>query len=230
MSITNTVLQYCLLATIFYLYAKVPMLGGNHGKKQHSAFSAFSQLNISRVFGGTEVKPKKVAASNADTPTKDQPMSQDLSQSAQLQHPSTPPSSSSPSSKRKALKRSGSSRTNLHEQSRVLGRRLVLRPSASSKSSENRDPSSPSSNTPFSGEEEPPSSNSHGVQSSASASRSPIQESHRRFLKEAFSNVPMMEIDRKIKAANWDLSEAAAMLAREDYTWQSVPRRRSIHM
>ncbi|KAF9157796.1 hypothetical protein DFQ26_008323, partial [Actinomortierella ambigua] len=197
MSITNTVLQYCLLATIFYLYAKVPMLGGNHGKKQHSAFSAFSQLNISRVFGGTEVKPKKVAASNADTPTKDQPMSQDLSQSAQLQHPSTPPSSSSPSSKRKALKRSGSSRTNLHEQSR--------------------------------GEEEPPSSNSHGVQSSASASRSPIQESHRRFLKEAFSNVPMMEIDRKIKAANWDLSEAAAMLAREDYTWQSVPRRRSIH-
>ncbi|KAF9970411.1 hypothetical protein BGZ73_006870 [Actinomortierella ambigua] len=224
-SITNTVLQYCLLAAILYLYVKMPMLGNNHGKKQLSMFSTFGQLNFSRTFGGTE-KPRKLKSTTPDTLPKEQPEDQEL-----LLHPPTPPSSSSsPSSKRKSLKRSGSSRTSIHEQqgkpstsssantsptstrnTLVLGRRLVTRPSEEGEGGKK-------SSFPA----------GHGDPSSE-APRSPLQEKHRRFLKEAFSNVPMTEIDHKIKAANWDMSEAAAMLAQEDYTWQSVPRRRSIH-
>ncbi|KAG0238024.1 hypothetical protein BGW42_007578 [Actinomortierella wolfii] len=124
--------------------------------------------------------------------------------------------------KRRSLKRSNSSRTSIHQQSKanspsasptpptahiVIGRRLVARPS----------PSTSSLSTCSDDHNDPP------------TPPSPIDENHRRFLKEAFCNVPMMEIDRKIKDANWDFNEAAAMLAQEDYTWQSVPRRRSIH-
>ncbi|KAF8927627.1 hypothetical protein BGZ58_010275 [Dissophora ornata] len=51
---------------------------------------------------------------------------------------------------------------------------------------------------------------------------------HRRFLSEMFKDVPISEIDRVIRSANWDVDEAATLLAQEDYTWQSVRRRRSV--
>lgn len=49
----------------------------------------------------------------------------------------------------------------------------------------------------------------------------------RRFLSEMFKDVPAPEIDRVIRSVHWDVNEAATVLAQEDYTWQSVRRRRN---
>lgn len=49
----------------------------------------------------------------------------------------------------------------------------------------------------------------------------------RRFLSEMFKDVPAPEIDRVIRSVHWDVNEAATVLSQEDYTWQSVRRRRN---
>ncbi|KAF9586219.1 hypothetical protein BGW38_008429 [Lunasporangiospora selenospora] len=48
----------------------------------------------------------------------------------------------------------------------------------------------------------------------------------RQFLAEMFKDVPMTEIDRVMRATHWDMDDATAVLAKEDYTWQSVVHRR----
>ncbi|KAG0002335.1 hypothetical protein BGZ80_005359 [Entomortierella chlamydospora] len=53
-------------------------------------------------------------------------------------------------------------------------------------------------------------------------------ESHYKSLCEMFKDIPSSEIDRVIRYVHWDVDEAAALLAQEDYTWQSVRHRRSV--
>ncbi|KAG0304783.1 hypothetical protein BGZ99_002282, partial [Dissophora globulifera] len=244
-SAVNTLLQYFLIASVAYIYTKLPW---HHGGKKNSAGSAsmrgaFGKLQASGLTDYYTGEKKRVQSTKKKS----------VESAAEHQKgPTTPQSTNNSSSHgdgfvRDSLRES----TRLKERSQQQLQKPVptdstTSPKKSSKrSSSGSPPPSPAkpkanatkadttmpTNRRLQQQQQPKSQSmsDHNAESLMDAPI-PVEEAtkHRRLLSEMFKDVPASEIDRILRSVHWDVDEAATLLAQEDYTWQSVRRRRSV--
>ncbi|KAG0263608.1 hypothetical protein BG011_008552, partial [Mortierella polycephala] len=222
-SIVNTLLQYFLIVSVAYLYAKMPWTNKKTGSS--SMGRALSKLHASGLaeYYTDETKKerparkykiigKEVAKSDPTTDSQKNP-SVRTSTRAEGQQPlkQSPPSTEATPKKQSKRSSSGSpTRSKGGKQDQAAKQQQPTTPgklrSPTTKSSLALDHSN--GNVPPIPTEE--------------AAR------HHRLLSEMFKDVPKSEIEQVLRTVHWDVDEAASILAQEDYTWQHVRRRRSV--
>ncbi|KAF9949389.1 hypothetical protein BGZ72_008828 [Mortierella alpina] len=232
-SIANTLLQYFLIVSVAYLYAKAPWnkktgassIGGALGKIRASGLADYYSEEKKRAPSTKKSSSTDKDAEQKDKPTKSE-SGNDQSHEAlrgstrgsalkkQQQHPQQQPKRSSSGSPTPSVTKSKSSKQDLA--------------------------ASPKQTSPTASPTKKGRSPKTSISSRMSSIDTPVNErpalsisseeaaKHRRFLSEMFKDVPLSEIDRIIRTVDGDVGEAASMLIQEDYTWKCVRRRRSV--
>ncbi|KAF9186262.1 hypothetical protein BGZ51_002114 [Haplosporangium sp. Z 767] len=222
-SIVNTLLQYFLIVSVAYLYAKMPWtnkktgsspMGRALGKLHASGLAEYytEETKKERPVRKHKIIEKEVAKPE---PTTDDQKNHSVRAStrvkAQQSLKQSPPSTEATPKKQSKRSSSGSpTRSKSGKQDQVAKQQQPTTPGKL------LSPTTKSSLTPD--------------HSSGHVPTIPTEEAarHHRFLSEMFKDVPMSEIEQALRTAHWDVDEAASMLAQEDYTWQHVRRRRSV--
>ncbi|KAG0362953.1 hypothetical protein BGZ54_008417 [Gamsiella multidivaricata] len=229
-SAVNTLLQYFLIVSVAYLYTRMPWhkkAGGSGGmgsplsKLQVPGFTDYytdrkkraqstKKKNHDKGLSTADYEKDWIAANNSDDNLRESlresnRLKERLSHQKQASLDSTTSSTKQHQSKRSS---SGSSLSSAKQKAATSGgssrtHTAILRPQMTLA----KNTSSVATDLPI-----------------------PVEEAarHRQVLSEMFKDVPTSEIDQVIQSVHWDVDEAAALLAQEDYTWQSVRRRRSV--
>ncbi|KAF9936006.1 hypothetical protein BGZ75_008281 [Mortierella antarctica] len=231
-SIANTLLQYFLIVSVAYLYAKAPWnkktgassLGGALGKIRASGLAEYYSEEKKRA-----ASTKKSSSTEKDVEQKDKSIKpgsvSDIHNEAlrvstrgstlkkPQQHHQQQPKRSSSGSPTPSITASKSPKQDMAASPKQTS------PNAGS-TKKGRSPK-----TSISGRT---SSSDTAAGERPALSISTEAAKHRRFLSEMFKDVPMSEIDRVIRTVDGDVGEAASILIQEDFTWQCVRRRRSV--
>ncbi|KAF9109834.1 hypothetical protein BGX27_007134 [Mortierella sp. AM989] len=236
-SAANTLLQYLLIVSVVYLYSKTlrgkkasfGSTGGALGKLQASGLTDYyadrkkrpqavrkkdSEKNQSAAeLASVQTSVKSSNPSETASP-EERALSHHHKSASSGSAPTSTSTSTSTSSPKKLSKRSSSSSSSpsiKQNAVRIAGTSVAKKQQQKTISSINE---------------------STGTATNASDIVLPIPAEeaarHHRSLCEMFKNIPSSEIDRVIRTVHWDVDEAAALLAQEDYTWQSVRRRRGV--
>ncbi|KAG9320601.1 hypothetical protein KVV02_000807 [Mortierella alpina] len=232
-SIANTLLQYFLIVSVAYLYAKAPWnkktgassLGGTLGKIRASGLAEYYSGEKKRA-----PSTKKSSSTEKDAEQKDKSIKPE---SASDIHNEALRVSTRGSTLKKPQQH--------HQQQPKRSSSGSPTPSITASKSPKQDlAASPKQTSPTAGSTKKGRSPKTSISGRTSSSDTAAGErpalsisteeaaKHRRFLSEMFKDVPMSEIDRVIRTVNGDVGEAASILIQEDFTWQCVRRRRSV--
>ncbi|KAF9566424.1 hypothetical protein EC968_003735, partial [Mortierella alpina] len=231
-SIANTLLQYFLIVSVAYLYAKAPWnkktgassIGGAFGKIRASGLADYYSEEKKRA-----PSIKKSGSTDKDVEQKDRSIKPE---SASDTHHEAHRVSTRGSTLKKSQQH--------HQQQPKRSSSGSPTPSISTSKAPKQDlAASPKQTSPTVVPTKKGRSPKTSISSRMSSSDTPAGErpaltvsteaaKHRRFLSEMFKDVPMSEIDRVIQTVDGDVGEAASMLIQEDYTWKCVRRRRSV--
>lgn len=209
MSALNTLLQYILIVTVAYLYTKTPWNKKSSASNMRGAFGRLQASGLADYYSYRKTsqrtkeehgeKSRVVENSNGSTKDASRDSARLKERSQQQKQPLAEPTP------KKQVKASSSLKQKAPIPRSDVGNKL-----------------SQLQQHPVA---EGPMPDRHGVRESARSED--MAAEHRRFLSEMFKDVPASEIDRVIRLVNWDVNEAATVLAQEDYTWQAVRRRRN---
>ncbi|KAF9948238.1 hypothetical protein BGZ70_002306 [Mortierella alpina] len=235
-SIANTLLQYFLIVSVAYLYAKAPWnkktgagsIGGALGKIRASGLADYYSEEKKRA-----PSTKKSGSADKDAEQKEKAVK---AESASDLHNEALRASTRGSTFKKPQQH--------HQQQQQQQKRSSSgspTPSTTSSKSSKQDlatspkQASPAASPTKKGRSPKTSISGRTSSSDTAAGEGPAlpisteeATKHRRFLSEMFKDVPMSEIDRVIRTVDGDVGEAASMLIQEDYTWKCVRRRRSV--
>ncbi|KAF9279655.1 hypothetical protein BGZ68_007791, partial [Mortierella alpina] len=231
-SIANTLLQYFLIVSVAYLYAKAPWNKKTGASSIGGAFGKIRASGLADYYSQEKKRAPSTKKSNADKDTEHKDKSTKLENVSDINNEALRVSTRG-STLEKPQQR--------HQQQPKRSSSGSPTPSVTkSKASKQDVAASPKQNSLTAGPTKKgrsPKTSISGLTSSSdtAAGERPALSitteeaaKHRRFLSEMFKDVPMSEIDRIIRTVDGDVDEAASMLIQEDYTWKCVRRRRSL--
>ncbi|KAF9198561.1 hypothetical protein BGZ49_000593, partial [Haplosporangium sp. Z 27] len=201
MSALNTLLQYLMIFSVAYLYSKTLRGKKTSSSSMGGALDKFQTSGLKTYYAErkrAQVVKKKTTEKSRHVKAEKEPSAQTVQTSTPVPVESTFSGSTPPSPKKQSKQSSSTSQK--RNPAKIVE-------TSTTKQQEQRDYSINNSDLPISAKE------------AATRCQS---------LREMFKDVPSSEIDRVIRSVHWDVDEAATLLAQEDYTWQSVRRRRNV--